>query len=287
MPTSSIREWSLHPVSLTYFGTYSFIHSFLFYREFAANRGSALNSDSASEGASMISGEGMSTSISSNIASSLPPSSSARMRSKLSPVREGRHSEEKASEGVPIDRPDEEHPLDSGFEMVTPAVLETRTSSQSQNAAGSSSPYPSALSHRDDMFARSPIVPVRPIQSALSAMLATSSNVSSSNPFTELYSAISGRSESDSISVSVYFPHARSPAGRAMDLSVRKDATVEEVLGFALWMYWEEGWEPKLDEGLDGEDDPRFAIKCSAVGWTLRIAEEDGEVDEDFPRASP
>ncbi|KAF7972458.1 hypothetical protein HWV62_17944 [Athelia sp. TMB] len=63
-----------------------------------------------------------------------------------------------------------------------------------------------------------------------------------------------------------------------MDLVVRKDATMEEVLGFALWSYWEEGWLPKLGEGLE-EEDP----KLSAVGWILRIAEDDGEVDEDFP----
>lgn len=86
------------------------------------------------------------------------------------------------------------------------------------------------------------------------------------------------------MTVRVFFPMARKPAGQALELSVRKDATVEEVLGYALWTYWEEGWLPKIDEGLDGEEDPKWAIKCSAVGWILRIAEEDGEVDEDFPR---
>lgn len=65
-----------------------------------------------------------------------------------------------------------------------------------------------------------------------------------------------------------------------MDLNVRKDASMEEVVGFALWNYWEDGWLPKLDEGTSGEDDP----KLSAVGWIMRIAESDGEVDEDFPR---
>lgn len=64
-----------------------------------------------------------------------------------------------------------------------------------------------------------------------------------------------------------------------MDLNVRKDATVEEVIGFALWSYWEEGWLPKLDDGQNWEDDPQ-----SAIGWIMRIAENDGEVDEDFPR---
>lgn len=61
---------------------------------------------------------------------------------------------------------------------------------------------------------------------------------------------------------------------------------MEEVLGFALLSYWDEGWEPRLDEGLGGKDDPKRETTLSALGWTLRIAEMDGEVDEDFPRTS-
>ena len=110
------------------------------------------------------------------------------------------------------------------------------------------------------------------------------SSSSSSNPFAELYSAISGRAESESEVVRVFFPMAREPSNRPMELNVRKDATVEEVLGYALWTYWEEGWLPKVDEGLSGEEDPKWDTRCSAAGWILRIAEEDGEVDEDFPR---
>ena len=111
-------------------------------------------------------------------------------------------------------------------------------------------------------------------------MLASSGT---SNPFADLYAAISGRGETASTSVLVYFPHTQQPRGKPMNLSVRRDATVEEVIGFALWNYWEEGWLPKLDEGLS-EDDPKREIKLSAVGWILRIAEDDGEVDDDFPR---
>ena len=77
----------------------------------------------------------------------------------------------------------------------------------------------------------------------------------------------------------VFFPFAREPQGKPMTLSVRKDATVEEVLGFALWSYWEEGWLPRLDEDQNVPEE-----KLSAVGWVLTVAEEDGEVDEDFPR---
>ena len=130
-------------------------------------------------------------------------------------------------------------------------------------------------------FPRKKVPPIRPVKSALTAMLAKAS--SSMNPFEEYYAAISGRAEGESKMVAVYFPKATKPMGEVMELNVRKDATVEEVLGHALYRYWEEGWSPKIDAGLENEEDPRWAIICSAVGWILRIAEEDGEVDEDFP----
>ncbi|KAE9398063.1 hypothetical protein BT96DRAFT_44977 [Gymnopus androsaceus JB14] len=114
-------------------------------------------------------------------------------------------------------------------------------------------------------------------------MIGSTSN--SSNPFAELYAAISGRGEAAATNVSVFFPHAREPKGKAMELNVRKDATVEEVIGFALWSYWEDGWLPKLDEGIpDGEEGQTARdIRLSAVGWVMRLTEDDGEVDDDFP----
>ncbi|KAJ4468737.1 stress-activated map kinase interacting protein 1-domain-containing protein [Lentinula aciculospora] len=132
-------------------------------------------------------------------------------------------------------------------------------------------------------FSRKAVTPLRPLQSSLTAMLGATNNTS--NPFAELYAAISGRGEAAATHVSVFFPHAREPRGKAMELNVRKDATVEEVIGFALWNYWEEGWLPKLDEGIsEGEDGQQAReIRLSAVGWVLRLTEDDGEVDDDFP----
>lgn len=71
-----------------------------------------------------------------------------------------------------------------------------------------------------------------------------------------------------------------------MELNVRKDATVEEVIGFALWNYWEEAWLPKLDQGIpEGEEGQQAReTRLSAIGWVLRLTEDDGEVDDDFPR---
>ncbi|TDL17838.1 hypothetical protein BD410DRAFT_843283 [Rickenella mellea] len=117
-------------------------------------------------------------------------------------------------------------------------------------------------------------------------MLASTSSTSS-NPFSEFHTLISGHAKAASTTITVFFPHASSPHGQAMNLSVRKDASVQEVIWFALWSYWEEGWLPKLDEGLpeerDREEDPKRKAKLGATGWVMRIAENDGKVDEDFP----
>jgi hypothetical protein len=124
------------------------------------------------------------------------------------------------------------------------------------------------------------------------------------NPFSELYASISSRtaaSPKDALNVLVFFPRAKSIAGaegegrrveEGMELSVRKDASVEEVLGFALWTYWEEEWMPPLDSSLPpppagGPEEEKVERErealLSALGWVLLIAEEDGEVDDDFP----
>lgn len=56
-------------------------------------------------------------------------------------------------------------------------------------------------------------------------------------------------------------------------------------MGYGLYLYVEEGREPKLDEGREEEGRERD-IRLSTVGWGLRIVEDDGEVDEDFPGTS-
>ncbi|KAJ7649389.1 stress-activated map kinase interacting protein 1-domain-containing protein [Mycena polygramma] len=95
-------------------------------------------------------------------------------------------------------------------------------------------------------------------QPALTAMLVSSGE--STNPFAELYAAVSGRGEGASTNVQVYFPLARAPPGQAMDLNVRKDATAKE-----------------------NAEEEKLATRLSAVRWILRIAEENGEVDDNFP----
>ncbi|KAH7882448.1 stress-activated map kinase interacting protein 1-domain-containing protein [Phlebopus sp. FC_14] len=248
--------------------------------DFAATRSPGAGSDSASDIASIVSGTASVVSISNPSAfGSSFVSQHLRTRSRLSPVLEGRGVEPQEN------RPTIEYPEGDAtrFEMVEPPaqplpqhpVLHPPAQPIRRRGASLSQPIIDA-SPSEMTFTRRAVTPPRPQASALTAMLASSG--SSSNPFTELYGAISGRGEAAAMDVRVFFPHARQPRGDVVILNVRKDATVEEVIGFALWTYWEEGWLPKLNEDVS-EDDP----KLSAVGWVLRIAEDDGEVDEDFP----
>jgi target of rapamycin complex 2 subunit MAPKAP1/AVO1 len=133
-------------------------------------------------------------------------------------------------------------------------------------------------------FTRIPVPPrSSPVPSLLSIILASSAS-SIENPFSELYSLISARS--GALALQITYPFSAEPQ-KAWTLKVRADATVEEVVGFALWTYWEEGVMPKLDEmgavvGAAAADEKRKKDRLSACGWSLRIT-EDGEVDDDFP----
>jgi hypothetical protein len=119
-------------------------------------------------------------------------------------------------------------------------------------------------------------LPPPPQISALSALLSAKSNSpSASNPFSTLYAALVSRA-SDALTLSVYFPHSKL-SSKKVKLEVKKDLSVEEVIGCALWAYWEDGREPELEVGEEGQE---------TTGWNLRIAEDDGEVDEDFPGQS-
>ncbi|KAH9991561.1 stress-activated map kinase interacting protein 1-domain-containing protein [Russula vinacea] len=260
--------------------------------EFATTRLAGMISDSVSDGLSAVSAS-LSTSNSFNFPS--PPPLQARSRARLSPVREGKIAvtSSASASSYPDTRPSE-----PGFDMIT--VLNSRTSehthAQAPSATSGAAPQPTTRSGKprrashgtsssgtaaaaeEDLFARQKVPPIRAAKSALSSMMAASNTT---NPFSDPYSAISGRGVSPAASmvVTVFFPFARERAGEPMRLSVRKDATVEEVLGFALWSYWEAGWLPRLDE----EDVSVLEEKLSAIGWVMKIAEDDGEVDEDFP----
>lgn len=131
---------------------------------------------------------------------------------------------------------------------------------------------------RSDLVPQPLTVPAAPRRSALTAMLsAQSSSTSGSNPFSSLYAAVITRA-SDALKLTLYFPHSGAPS-KPLQIGVKKDVSVEEVIGAGLWAYWEEGREPQLelDPAAGGETGQE------STKWNLRIVEDDGEVDEDFP----
>lgn len=91
-----------------------------------------------------------------------------------------------------------------------------------------------------------------------------------SNPFASLYASVAAPPTVPSLNLELFFPD-----NPPLLVTVRKDATVEEVTGHGLWKYVEEGREPKLPEENN-----------TTIDWGLRIVEDDGEIDEDFPRRS-
>lgn len=144
-------------------------------------------------------------------------------------------------------------------------------------------PAPPSRHHSGIVFTKRadmPLVtpPPAPKRSALTALLtAKSESPSASNPFSQLYAALVSRA-SDALKLTLYFPQSKTPS-KKLSVRVKKDLTVEEVIGAGLWQYWEEGREPKLDLGEEEEHD-------ETTKWNLRIVEDDGEVDEDFPGSS-
>jgi hypothetical protein len=110
-----------------------------------------------------------------------------------------------------------------------------------------------------------------------------------SNPFAKDYSFVSGKSEQGPITLKIYFPAsnfnavgsqtnldaAASGARKALQVVIKRDATVEEVIGFSLYCYVEDKRLPSITA--------KDCLYSVVAAWNLRIVEDDGQIDEDFP----
>jgi hypothetical protein len=97
--------------------------------------------------------------------------------------------------------------------------------------------------------------------------------ISGSNIFASEFSFVGGKGEVNPIRLKIYFPFSAEPK-RPIAISIKRDATVEESIGYSLYQYAEERRMPILAE-------LKMANKISA--WNMRICEDDGTIDEDFP----
>ncbi|CCJ29113.1 unnamed protein product, partial [Pneumocystis jirovecii] len=105
--------------------------------------------------------------------------------------------------------------------------------------------------------------------SLLTILIKTGKNVQV-NPL-DIYASLSGKGDLNPLKLKIYRPSGKYPK-KPISVVVKRIATVADVIGFSLYCFIEQKLEPKLtNEQLN----PNM--------WTLRIVEEDGELDEDFP----
>lgn len=129
-----------------------------------------------------------------------------------------------------------------------------------------------------------PMSTIRPLsmvqpQSLLSAALKAEQH-KSSVPF-QKFAHFSGQGTQGSINVRIYAPFSKTP-GKAFEVPIRprvqdgqgaeRVVTVADLIGLSLYRYNEEKREPHIPP-------KKFNINW----WTLRMVEEGGEVDDDFP----
>ncbi|KAJ4304390.1 Component of a membrane-bound complex containing the Tor2p kinase [Collariella sp. IMI 366227] len=99
-------------------------------------------------------------------------------------------------------------------------------------------------------------------------------------PF-ESFASLSGQGDPNPILLRIYAPFSKKPS-QPFEVRIRRTVhqgeggdrvvTVVDLIGLSLWRYNEE----KLEPSLPGD-------KLNANWWMLRMVEEDGEVDDDFP----
>ena len=131
--------------------------------------------------------------------------------------------------------------------------------------------------------------PPIPAMSALTTMLSQQSEpAGGSNPYAADYGALAIRGAGpEGLKLRLFFPHiTEKQSKKCVEVRIRKDITVEEVIGSGLLAYWEEGKEPPLLSASEAEtwDGESLIGRLDPAAWNLRIVEDDdGEVDDDFP----
>ncbi|KAJ1912498.1 Component of a membrane-bound complex containing the Tor2p kinase [Mycoemilia scoparia] len=116
-----------------------------------------------------------------------------------------------------------------------------------------------------------------PSESGMSHLLNKNKDIAA-NPFTEEFSPFGGLENANYMELKIFIPQVQgettSDGGimKPLKVSVQKNVTVEQGIGYILFHYINEQLTPPLPQD-----------KLDVVEWTLRIAEDDGEIDEDFP----
>jgi len=105
----------------------------------------------------------------------------------------------------------------------------------------------------------------KPPVSTLSNLIMEKSGIK--NPFLS-YSSYCGKGEAKPITLKIWLPFSENKK-KPMEVIVKRDATVGDVIGYALYQYIDDGRTP--------------APLSSLEAYSLRIVEDDGVIDDDFP----
>ncbi|KAK1227330.1 Component of a membrane-bound complex containing the Tor2p kinase [Marasmius sp. AFHP31] len=138
-------------------------------------------------------------------------------------------------------------------------------------------------------FTRQEVHPVvsSPKQASGLTQLLRSPAAPITNPFSHLCpqskSKSAGKEPQSRITITVYFPHASAPSGDGLVLDLPEEARVEELIGLALWTYWEKGWLPQLSVN---HTEDREACKLIATSWHVYPV-NDGFVDYEYGAHDP
>ncbi|KAJ3078820.1 hypothetical protein HK102_004220, partial [Quaeritorhiza haematococci] len=91
------------------------------------------------------------------------------------------------------------------------------------------------------------------------------------NPFAADYRYYSGKGDPDPVTLKIYLPFSDEPL-KPLVVFVKREASVEDVIGYSLYEYFNEGRKPAVPNNLR-----------NVIYWSMRIVEDDGTIDEDFP----
>ncbi len=108
-----------------------------------------------------------------------------------------------------------------------------------------------------------------PFESALTSQIRTK-DATLEDPLAS-YAAFTGKGELEPLSARIYRPSGLEPK-KPFAIIVKRDITVADAIGYALYYYKTKGIRPPLTNEEKNPD-----------RWTLKIVEDDGEPDLDFP----
>ncbi|KAK4140340.1 stress-activated map kinase interacting protein 1-domain-containing protein [Dichotomopilus funicola] len=129
-----------------------------------------------------------------------------------------------------------------------------------------------------------PMSTIRPLSMAQpKSLLSTALKVKKTKPTLpfDSFASLSGQGDPNPIMLRIYAPFSDTPS-RPFEVLIRRSVhhgeggdrpvAVADLIGLSLWRYNEEKRQPALPSD-----------KLNVNWWTLRMVEEDGEIDDDFP----